>query len=247
MLRNTYELQRHSLDARDGKIGHVTDIYFDDQEWVVRYFVVDTGKWLPGRQVLLTPDCIQPAWEARSLRVELTKDKIENSPPITADEPVSRQRERELADYYGWPVYTAAGLGWWTGAGPSSSVAAAHVTQQKSQLAELSDPDPHLRSAQSVKGYRVLATDDEIGHIEDFLLDDVAWQIPYLVIDTRNWLPGKKVAVGPTWVVGISWDEKTVRFDVPRQRIETAPLYDPTAPIGAEIQAQLNGHFKRPS
>ena len=60
--------------------------------------------------------------------------------------------------------------------------------------------DVHLRSANKVTGYRIGATDGDIGHVEDFIIDDETWEIRYMVVDTQNWWPGKKVLVAPQWI-----------------------------------------------
>lgn len=49
-----------------------------------------------------------------------------------------------------------------------------------------SDGDPHLRSIAAVTGYHIHATDREIGHAKDFLLNDVGWSVRYVVVDTKN-------------------------------------------------------------
>ena len=60
--------------------------------------------------------------------------------------------------------------------------------------------DPHLRSSRAVTGYHIQATDGDLGHVEDFIVDDHSWTIRYMVLDTTNWWPGKKVLVAPDWI-----------------------------------------------
>ena len=111
MSRSIKQLCGVKLHASDGEIGHVKDFYFDDQKWVVRYVVVDTGPWLLGRLVLIAPHAFSSLDQAGAfLAVNLTRQQIENSPPIESHKPVSRQYEEEYFRYYGWPSY-------WTGEG----------------------------------------------------------------------------------------------------------------------------------
>ena len=106
MLRSTKQLHGDKLGATDGEIGHVKDFYFDDQNWAIRYLVVDTGSWLPGRQVLISPHSLGALDSAgKVLSVKLTRKQIEDSPSIDAHKPVSRQWEEEYYRYYGWPFY----------------------------------------------------------------------------------------------------------------------------------------------
>jgi hypothetical protein len=94
MLHSIKQLQGTKLGASDGVIGQLKDFYFDDRNWVVRYLVADTGNWLPGRKVLLTPhalDRLDPAGDLLSVR--LTRKQIEDSPSMESHKPVSRQYE----------------------------------------------------------------------------------------------------------------------------------------------------------
>ena len=106
MLRSIKQLYGNRLGASDGEIGHVKDFYFDDQNWAIRYLVADTGTWLPGRMVLLSPHSLgtldQPE---KILRVNLTRKQIEDSPAIETHKPVSRQFEEKYYRYYRWPFY----------------------------------------------------------------------------------------------------------------------------------------------
>jgi len=100
---------------------------------------------------------------------------------------VSQQMESDLYDYYGWdPVWGNSYFG------PGALASAPYYTD--TMLCEppglslrLNDGDPHLPSIAVVKGYHVHATDGEIGHVENLLLDDANWHINYLIIDTKNW------------------------------------------------------------
>jgi hypothetical protein len=93
-------LQGYKLGARDGEIGRVKDIYFDDQKWALRYLVADTGRWLPRRKVLISPHVLGEIRESdKVIDVDLFKDRIKMSPSIDQDEPVSREYERK---YYGY-------------------------------------------------------------------------------------------------------------------------------------------------
>src|SRR5580698_6685819 len=115
MFQSLKQLYGKKLGASDGDLGQVKDFYFDDHTWAVRYVVADTGKWLPGRQVLLSPhafgDC-QPV--GKTMLVNLTRKQIEDGPSIESHKPVSRQYEEEYHRYYGWPYYWE-GDGLWGG------------------------------------------------------------------------------------------------------------------------------------
>ena len=82
MLRNVTHLKGFAIRATDGEIGTVDQFYFDDESWAIRYLVVNTGGWLSGRLVLVSPIALRQAeWQSKRLDVALTKKQIEDSPP----------------------------------------------------------------------------------------------------------------------------------------------------------------------
>lgn len=239
MLRSLEDLLGYTVHATDGDIGTVHGFYFDDQVWTIRYIVVDTGTWLPGRRVLISPLAFGEAdWETRRIYVGLTREQVENSPSIELDRPVSRQKEETIRAYYGWPPY-------WTGtAAVTTAYAAAALAEQADE--ERTQEDQHLRSSREVIGYHIHAIDGEIGHVENFIADDETWIIQYMVVDTRNWLPGRKVLVAPTWIEEIDWAEQEVEVDLHQETIENSPEYDPSAPVNREYEARLYDYYGRP-
>lgn len=101
MLRNVKEMKGYTIHATDGDIGDVSDFYFDDHDWVVRYLVVDTGNWLTGWRVLIAPFAFREAdWRTEKILVSLTRDQVRNSPDVDTAKPISRQHEIEFAQYY---------------------------------------------------------------------------------------------------------------------------------------------------
>lgn len=237
MLRSATHLKRHTIQATDGALGTVEDFLFDDREWIVRYLVADTGNWLPGRQVLIPPTELgQPDWKEDALPVKLTRGQVKESPSISQDEPVSRRREEALHKYYGWHPY-------WTGFDHAHLNA---ITENVREEVKGKEGDPHLRSLSEVVGYHVAATDGEIGHVEELILDDQTWHFRYIVVDTRNWLPGRKVIVSPRWAEHVSWEEKKVLFNLTREQIKESPEYDPSARVNREYETRLYDYYGRP-
>jgi hypothetical protein len=242
MLRSTKELRGYSIRAVDGDIGKVHELYFDDFAWMVRYLVVDTGNWLAGRKVLLQPGVLgQPDWENQALPVQLTKEQVEHSPAISTDQPVSRQMEANLHTYYGWTPYWQTGL-----LAPGMRIATSEMMVRSGEDTEEGKGDPNLRSTREVIGYHIQARDGEIGHVEDLIVDDRLWTIHYLVIDTRNWLPGRKVLVAPAWAEQVSWAERKVHLDLSRETVKDSPEYDPSMPVNRAYEFRLYDYYGRP-
>ncbi len=243
MLRSVKELMGYAIRATDGIIGSVKDFYFDDEDWMIRYFVVDTGTWLPGREVLLVPNVFHsPEWEAKVFPVTLSKEQIKESPPIEEDQPVSRQNEIQLHEYFDWiPYWTPVAAGY-------SGMAAPVPPPERKQEAAAEKSDKHLRSVKEVTGYHIKAKakDGEIGHADDFITEDDNWVLRYMVVDTKKWLPGKRVLVAPDWIDDIDWEERRVVVDMAREKIKDSPEFDPTTPINKEYEARLYDYYGRP-
>jgi hypothetical protein len=245
-------LDGFTIRATDGDIGTVTEGYFDDLSYAVRHIVVDTGGWLGDRKVLISPIAVRATdWEHKRIAVALTKAQVEKSPSIDTDKPVSRQHEVAYYDYYGYTPYWTGPYLWgaypypYAEAGPSLEKADLELEPRWDWESRERD-DPHLRSSRAVTGYHIEATDGGIGHVEDFLVDDVAWAIRYMIVDTTNWWAGKKVLVAPAWIQRVDWAESKVHVALTRALIRTSPDYDPTRPVERAYETQLCGHYGRP-
>lgn len=247
MLINAKQLKGLVVRATDGELGSVEDVYFDDETWAVRYLTVETGGWLGGREVLVSPYAVIRAdWAAKQLDVELTKKQVEHSPAINTHLPVSRQYEAEYLGYYGYPDYWGGPYLW----GPAFYPAGYAVRQDSAAAAvdriRSQSLDSHLRSTAAVSGYAIEALDGNLGHVEGFLVDDEAWSIRYLEVATKNWWPGKKVLVSPAWIEKISWTDSQVSLGLTRDVIRTGPEYDDAMPVTREYENRLHFHYGRP-
>lgn len=256
MLRSVNELKGKAIQASDGELGTVDQLLFDDDRWTIRYLVVETGKIL-GRKVLISPISIERKQHNGGLTLSLTKEQIRNSPSIDTNKPVSRQHETQFLNYYRYPYYWG-GPGLWGGTAypiahptamrgigyPDRVSGYAGSAAARPQREETGDP--HLRSTSEVTGYYIEASDGDIGHVEDFIIDDENWAIRYLVVDTVNWWPGKKVVVAPQWIKDVSWLDSKVYVNLSRDRIKSAPEYDPVAIMDRGYEDKLYEHYGSP-
>jgi hypothetical protein len=259
MLNKAKTLKGYRLEALDGEIGKVREFYFDDHHWTIRYLVADTGNWLTGRQVLISPYALSAVnAESRHIGVNLTKNQMEDSPSLESNKPVSRQFEEEYASSYGWPCYWNGPLAWGAYGYPYGG---SHAGMGVSRAADNSNPerdrelaraaaereswDAHLRSTHDVTNHRIQAKDGEIGHVEDFIIDDETWAIRYLVVDMRNWWPGKKVLVSPRWIERVSWSESKVFINLSRETIKQSPAYTEESLPTRDDEDLLHRHYKR--
>jgi hypothetical protein len=241
MLIKGKELKGYQLKSTDGTIGSAREFYFDDHYWSIRYLVAKTSGWLSNKKVLLSPysvTAIDPVTETVSLA--LTKKQIEDSPSIDEDEPVSLQWENSYYDYYGYPAYWGGPFMWGYYPYPQRDSA-----KWSSWDMTRSPWDRHLRSTHQVTGYHIHASDGEIGHIEDFIIDEETWAIRYLVVATTNFWPGKKILVSPQWIASISWETQEVFSDLSRDKIKDSPAYDDASAITREDEVGLYGYYDR--
>lgn len=235
MLHNVKALERFSVHALDGDIGSVKDVYFDDKDWVVRYLVVDTGGWLTGRKVVLSPISVSHVdWENNKLHMNLTREKIQNSPGIPSHPPISRQQEGEIFRHYGYPYYWGGPYAWGYAVFPALMEQQIFEDPQRlevrQEMEEARKEEQNLRSCNAVSGYSISATDGSLGHVEDFLFDEQDWSIQYMVTDPRNLWPGKHVLVSPQSIEHVYWSDKSVEVSLTKEEVENAPPYDPDNP-----------------
>jgi uncharacterized protein YrrD len=202
MLRHFTSLLGASILAKDGPMGHLRDALFDDQSWVIRYFVVETGSWFSGRRVLLSPMIFrEPDWRKRALPVDLTIDEVRQSPDVDTDLPVYRQQEIAMTQHYGWPSY-------WT-------MEASQAPGDKNRALG----DPNLRSANEILTYKVKTSDGDIGRMDDLAVEDANWFIRFVILSAGSWFEDQKLLVSTRWIGSVSWANKEVLVPHSRETI----------------------------
>jgi len=244
MLHSIKTLKGGSLSAKDGIIGEVIDVYFDDSLWTIRYLVVETGEWLASRKVLISPISINRGYSSieKLISVNLTRDQVRNSPSYDSQKPVSRQYEEKYAKYYDWPHYWAYPGIWGYGIYPHELSQARKETVGEF-VAEKQNQDPHLRSANTVAGYTIDTRDGRMGNVEDFLFEDETWTVRYLIIDTVNWWPSKKVLIAPVWASRIDWADRSLHLDLSKETIKSSPEYEPAKVLTRDYETSLYKHY----
>jgi len=267
MLRSMTDLEDCVIRATDGTIGQVKDLYFDDNAWVIRYLVVETGTWLSSRKVLISPIAAgHPNWTEKVLPVSITKEQVKNSPAIDTDKPVSRQHEMAYMGYYDYPYYWG-GIGLWGGVGNPGLLMSGYSgfgtmaktgtmtsavrpegeeAHARAEAARHQDDDPHLRSCNAVTSYHIHATDGDIGHVRGLLVDEESWAIRYMIVDTSNWWLGHQVLIAPPWIQALSWLDGKLSVNLTRQAVKDAPPYDPAAQLDRTRESSIYKHYGRP-
>lgn len=212
------------MEARDGDVGRVDDVYFDDESWAVRYLVLKTDDWLSGRKVLIAPVALmEDGCKTGVFQVNLTQDQIRHSPDIDTEKPVSRQQEIELYGHYSWKGYWESGF----------------YAQGVGEIKEVGDIPPgmndrpavdlHLRATSYVTGFHVHGTDGELGYISHFVIDDRSWKVLSLVVSTGHLPEDKKVLVGVDHILQMQWSDSDVYLNETKADIEKSPVFEPLA------------------
>ncbi len=237
MLRSVNEILGYAIKAGEDTVGKVEDFYFDDERWTLRYLVADTGNWLAGKKVLISPAGFygKPDWSSKTFPVVFKgKEQVEKCPDIDTSKPVSRQKEMEYLKYFGWPAYWEV------------QQMITPPVMSPAAVAQNGSADTHLRSVREVEGYHIHAKDGEIGHVEDFIIGSEQWDIRFLVVATRNILPGKKVLIPAMWIQKVSWNDSEVYVGLVKENIEKSPPYDPGDLVNQETEGRLYDYYGRP-
>jgi sporulation protein YlmC with PRC-barrel domain len=243
MIRILQDIKGSKINATDGDIGSVVDCYFDEDKWAVRYLIVDTGNWLPGRRVLISPISVKAGdWGNNRIQLNLSQERVRNSPDIDVARPVSRNREIEYYQYYGWPYYWQ-GVGIWgvgatpgalgttvppsssLGGGPHPAPGEEDARRAAETRVEYGVEESRIRSAVEVGGYHIQARDQEIGHIEDFVVNENDWSIESVLIDTSNWPGGKTVVVQRNQISRVEWASRRVFVNLSSEEIKNSPEF----------------------
>ncbi len=216
--------------ARDGRIGVVAEFLLDGPRWRVRWLVVDPGRRLPGRKVLIHRSAMLPiqlperpaipmfsvSGESMKVAVDLSLRQIEASPEAPVEAPVTRDLERRICEHYGWDPFDSA------------------------------PPDAGWGGAVALKGFVAEGLDGAIGTVENALIDDRNWSLGYFLVATGGWLSGRTVQIPAEAATGIEWPARVARFSVTRERARSAPVWDPLAMVDAIAEASVRRHFGAP-
>jgi len=232
MLVSLKELSGSTVKATDGDVGQIKDVYFDDRSWVIRFLVLDTHPWLPlSQKVLISPIALgEFSSQDDTLSVSFNKDAIKDCPKIEEHETVSREFEKAYHDYFGYGYYWTGEGAWGEYAYPTAlfhgTILPIDNTNEGTVENDNLEQTNHLRSANEVEHYDVDAVDGKKGYIKDFIWDTYTWSLRYLVIDTRDWLPGgKKVLISPDQFETLNWGSKTVTCNINLAQIKACPEY----------------------
>jgi hypothetical protein len=229
MLSFTRHFRRATIVCREGEVGSVSDVLFEDEGWDVRYIVVRLGPPLLGRKVLLSPKAFSGLGNDGRLATTLTLYELESSPAIEVDLPVSREKEIAIHQHFALPVYWGGPMalmpGSYTLGTPGIPNLEGYDLNAGGGVLALPGERPgnHLRSCDEARCYVLHTLDGEdFGEIEDFLVDETHWKVNALVLATTRWLPGREIIAPVDWVADFDWSSRRVMLKATREVVESA-------------------------
>lgn len=258
MIRNVQNVMGCSIGATDGEVGEVADLYFDDQQWTIRYLVVETGAWLDRRKVLVSPQSIgRPDWDRKLLPASITTEQVRHSPEIDTNKPVSRQHETLFLSHYRYPRYWESAGALTVGPSPTvqppdsqfgwsdEHLSRAIAAREHHTEYGVPDSEEHLRSYNAVRDYSIRASDGDIGQIDGILFADDDWIIRYLIVRTGHWWQGHQILIAAQWINEVSWLDSLFKVPLSRQTLMDAPAYNPADPLDRSQEIELFEYFGR--
>lgn len=204
----------YDVCATDGKIGKVEDFFVEEGSWNLRYMIVRTGGVLSGERALSPIGCIVSTdVQRRRVNVAFSRAQAAAMVPPGEIRTVSAEMEDILKSLYGGADYRRD-----TG-----------LVRLGCDISFANRPVSSLRSVREITTYRIETLDGPCGICTDFLSDPSNWTVPYLVVNTKEWIPHGHVLVPTAWVRYISWQEMQTDVGVRRPRIQHAQRFDPAS------------------
>lgn len=227
MLAFVSELRECRIEALDGEMGKVQDLFFDDRHWAVRYVLIDTGKILPGKKVMLSPASFDNLdIEEKRLHVHYDKEKIRKSPDVSETVSMTNEHETQLADYYGWSKYWLDNMMWGIGGSPiAEKIEEMHPPNLNREVDLPTSAEYSLRSAREAKGVRVHANDGRLGEVMDAIFDTRNWAVQSLVVKITHQPELGLMLLSPNELSGAEWTEGDLYFDGTVDQFKERPIY----------------------
>jgi len=242
MLIKTNNLKAFTAKSKNNIEGTILDMYFDDLFWNIQYIVVETGRFLPDKVIIISHNLLgKPDYNSQLLPINTSFDAKSDGKNTQFLRSVSEIKTINASKILEWPL-------------KQTNLKALNTEEMKNLVTNMvSDEDkvtpmanPHLRSWNEVLGYNIQAKNGEIGHVDDFIAESDNWKIRYMIIDTHNWLPGGKyVLISPAWIEKIQWNNNLVYVDLDKDMIKNSPEYDPNKPIDDAFELKLFKYYGR--
>ncbi|MBU2513731.1 PRC-barrel domain-containing protein [bacterium] len=230
MLQYSHEFKENQVKTRDGRFGKVSDVIISNDAWDIKYIVIDVGGWLFNRKVLLSTNHLElREGEDCDLSTMLTMNQLKTNPQWTGNKPFTYRNRTIFSHLPVYPAYGGLGFPWLFSSislNPINDMGVAAMEDQANTEAD----EQKLQSINEVRTYRIAASDKEIGCVEDFLVEDKTWTVPYLLICVGNSC-GKNVLISSNQITGMNDAESLITTTISSKQIEACPEYNPEKSI----------------
>jgi hypothetical protein len=237
MLASLTELKSYYVKGQDGEIGRLDDLCVRDDEWIVRYVVVDMVD-LDREALLLSAYLGRLDRQTHTLFADIRREQVENTPPFDRTQPLTRRDERELHDLYGWPIYE------WE---QEQEITPVGGLWDEPQM-EPENPDqaeeegPQLQFVGDlIAVYGVQAEGEEIGVLQDVIVEDETWNMPYLVVNLQP--AGGRVLLASDYIQTIELAARRIHVALTRDAIVHGPVVTAEEPITPELVQSLREYY----
>ncbi|MFG6116356.1 PRC-barrel domain-containing protein [Halobacillus sp. MO56] len=256
MLYLASTLETYNIQAVDGELGKLKDLYFDDNKWAIRYLVADTRKWLPGKKVVVSPSGMETVkTEEKVIHVKNKKEDIRDNATLEEKQEFSYDKEVELSDTFGWKQYWSGEFLWGGYLTPLDPMeepvrTAEPARTEKPPINDNVHGSNHkLRSIENIKGefqHAVVHGDNgKIGYIKDILIDDETWRIRYFIVDTSEWSTNESVLISPDWLQSVDWVDNDFYIDLKLETIEDGPNYKKEQQVTEELEEEVYRKYRK--
>ena len=238
MIVGLTELKTFYIVSDGEEIGRVCDILLPRGEWVVRYIAAWSEEM--GRNILLPCSCLQEVdRDKRTIRADVQRSQVEESPDMDLTKQIERQAEQELYEYYGWPPYW---LQEEQDVNPTGVLSGEAEKMSESDQSEFQSPE--LQPATNIAGaYAVHSNEGEFGILQDILVDAETCTVQYLAVDTPD--NEGSILVETDHVSEIDWIAREVYLSLPADMLLDSPVYRPQEPLTPELERSLHEYYDR--
>ena len=245
MKRSLKEINTYSVQTIDEENGKIKNFLFDEDTWIIRYLDVEMGNFFVEKRILIPKEQIGiPEWEDQNFPIKLTMKRIDDSPGLERDLPVSRRYEQDLANYYDVVPYWPTDKDLY----PNREFffTSNKIIRIPKNMVKEENIDTSLRSFSEVHRYSIKSIDDTFGHLSDLIIDDSDWQIVYVVLDTKNIVPWSKQIILPVeFVEEINFPNREIRIDLTKEAIKNAPEYNSTKAVNSQFEKELTDFYRQ--
>jgi hypothetical protein len=200
MLKNVDTFKNNEVHASDGMIGIIRDLYFDTQDLILKFMVIDTQSWLENREILISPESVKRFnWDRNKFDLGLLKRRIEQSRVISIDEPAGPGGRKQSREYYFLSTY-------WDSERAGGNLA-------------------HLLKDSELKRFDICLSDGRIGGTAGIIIEESTWKVEFIIVDADSMEAGKLVPLPAGWINRIDPKEGIIHVDLNKEDILNAPTF----------------------